>query len=299
MITARPTRDGVVAALGGVLLGVIGFSTGNNLLYLVAAPVWAAVLLAAPLGWWNLRGLDVRRALPAELYAGREAAGRLLVRNGRRALSATALTLVDEGTGAHAELARVAPQTTGTAAVRWRFGDRGPAALTAVTIRSRWPFGFVEHAVRVRAPAELVVYPRPLPVGAAESLRPGPVGPEPESAGVGTGDFLGLRAYRLGDSPRTVHWPTTARVGALQVVERAGETEISVEIEVRAASGLQWERELSVAVGEVHRALQLGRKVGLLVPSVGGEPALRLPPSAGPTWRRTLLEALALSPRVP
>jgi uncharacterized protein (DUF58 family) len=295
----RPTRDGIVAAVGGVLLGLIGFASGNNLLYLVAAPVWAMVLLAVPLGWWNLRGLEVRRALPPELYAGREAAGRLLLRNGRPRLSARAIRVVDEGTGASGTVTAVLPGTIGAIPVRWRFGDRGPARLSAVTLSSRWPFGFADHSVVLPAPAELVVYPRPLPVVAAPRIWPGAVGPENESAGIGTGDFLGLRPYRPGDSPRTVHWPTTARVGALQVVERAGETEISVEVEVRPFTGLQWERELSVAVGEVHRALQLGRKVGLALPAVEGSSARRMAPAQGATWRRTLLETLALLPRVP
>jgi hypothetical protein len=55
----RPTRDGVVALIGSLLLGLVGFVSGNNLLYLVAAPVWAMLALALPLGWWNLRGLEV------------------------------------------------------------------------------------------------------------------------------------------------------------------------------------------------------------------------------------------------
>lgn len=295
--SVRPTRDGWVAVVAGVLLAAVGLLSGNNLLYLVAAPIWAALLLALPLGWFNLRGLQVRRMLPAELYAGRDAAGRLLLRNPRRRLSASALEVTDDGTGAVGACPRVPAGEIVPVPVRWRFGDRGRAVLAAVTVRSTWPFGFAEHAVRVPLAAGIVVYPRPLPASAPPTARGG-LGPEEDVDGHGTGDFLGLRPYRVGDPPRTVHWPTTARAGTPYVVERAGETEVSVEVEVQVAAGAAWEREISRACGEVQKALQLGRKVGLVVPQVADRPGRRLPPSGGGAWRRTLLEHLALLPRV-
>lgn len=298
MSGGRPTRDGGIAVAGGVALLVVGAFSGNNLLYLVAAPIWAVLMLAVPLGWWNLRGLQVRRVLPTELYAGREASGRLLVRNPRRRLGAHGITLVDEGTGAVGRAEQIDTGAVSAVPVRWRFGDRGPARLTGVVLSSRWPFGLAEHQVRLPLAADLVVYPRPLPASSRPLWGSG-LGAEEEGHGHGAGEFLGLRAYRAGDPPRMVHWPTTARLGTLQVVERAGEAETSVEVEVHRATGAGWERELSRACGEIHRALGLGRKVGLVLPAVADVPARSLPPAVGGTWRRTLLEALALLPRVP
>ena len=121
---------------------------------------------------------------------------------------------------------------------------------------------------------------------------------EERAVGHGPGDLVGLRPYRPGDAPRTVHWPTTARVGALYVAERAGEAEGSVEVEVHdVGRGASWERELSRAAGEVHRALQLGRRVGLRLPAIDGLPPRTLAPGAGGSWRRTLFDALARMPR--
>ena len=92
-IGTRPTRDGVVAVVGSSLLGLVGFLSGNNLLYLVAAPVWAMIVLAVPLGVWNLRGLEVLRSLPAELYAGREAPGSCWCGTGGGGSATTALSV--------------------------------------------------------------------------------------------------------------------------------------------------------------------------------------------------------------
>jgi uncharacterized protein (DUF58 family) len=125
-------------------------------------------------------------------------------------------------------------------------------------------------------------------------------GLDPDASGVGAGDFVGLRAYRDGDPPHAVHWPTTARTGTPYVVERAGEADLAVEVEVHPApTPAAWERELSVAVGEVERAFAAGRRVGLRIPAVGEELPRRLHPAAGGIWRRALLETLACLPRVP
>jgi uncharacterized protein (DUF58 family) len=95
-----------------------------------------------------------------------------------------------------------------------------------------------------------------------------------------------------------VHWPTTARAGELIVAERAGEAEVSVEVEVRdVGRGALWERELSRATGEVQRALQLGRRVGLRLPAIDASPGRWLPPTSGGAWRRALLEVLGRMPR--
>ena len=297
-MTWRPTRTGTVALAGGLALLVVGLVSGNNLVYLVAAPVWATLIASVPLGWANVRGLAVRRQLPAELYAGREARGAFVVRNNRR-MGASAIHLADEGTGATASFDRLDAGAVVPLPVRWRFGERGAYRLTALTLWSSWPFGYTEHTVRVELPADLVVYPRPLPATAPPRSWSG-IGAEEETTGHGTGDFVGLRPYRPGDPPRTIHWPTTARVGALHVVERSGETEASVEVEVKPmAHGASWERELSRATGEIQRALQLGRRVGLKIPAVGEAPGRVLAPSGGGAWRRTLLEALARLPHLP
>jgi len=47
--SVRPTRDGWVALVAGLALGAVGLLSGNNVLYLVAAPLWAVLLLALPL----------------------------------------------------------------------------------------------------------------------------------------------------------------------------------------------------------------------------------------------------------
>lgn len=290
----RPTRDGWVWATGAVGLALAALSSGNNLVYLVAAPVWVLGLLAWPLGRWQLRSLEVRRALPPELVAGRDAGAELLVRNGRRRLGTTALEVRDLDAGSGGVLEELPPGGTGRVRVRYRFPERGRVVLRRVELRSSWPMGLFEHAVEVQAPAEVLVYPRPLPGLTEPRSHDGP-GDEAEPDRRGSADFAGLRPYREGDPPRAIHWLSSARVGTLLVVEREAEVGSSVRIVVPDAHGAAWEQELSRAAGEVGRAIGRGHAVSLVLP--GGPPELDGPARAGAPGRRLLLGALAQAPR--
>ena len=107
-----------------------------------------------------------------------------------------------------------------------------------------------------------------------------------------------MRPYRPGDRPGSIHWKTTARVGEVVVVERAGDVEPFVEITVDQRRGVAWERELSRATGEVIRAFGLGCRVGMVLRGVpGGDERFR--PNSGGIWRRSLLETLARQPELP
>jgi len=294
----RVTRDGLVYVALASALTAVAMISGNNLLFLVVAPLWSLWFLQWPLGRLNLRGVAVRRTLPAELYADQDAPGRWLLLNRRRFGVARSLVVEELGGSAVAMVPRVGAKSSRPVSAVWRFPSRGAVELSGVRVRSSWPFGLVTHEVVIALPAQLLVYPRPLPgragarprarVGLAEEPRPG-----------GAGDFLGLRDYRAGDPPRRIHWPATARLGRAVVVERAHEREHAVEVVIRRRRGREWERELSRACGEIQRATSRGEAVGLRIPGTTSSEPVRLAPALGASWRRRLLDALALAPESP
>lgn len=289
------TRDGLSFVGLATALTVVAMISGNNLLFLVVAPLWSIWLLQWPLGRWNLYGLTARRVLPAELYADLDAGGAWLVINPRRHVGARHVVVAEKDGNAVARADRVPARGSTRVGTHWRFPVRGPVALDGIELRSDWPFGLVEHRVAVARPAALLVYPRPLPRsgrarqrrrhGLAEAPRPG-----------GGGDFLGLRAYRDGDPPRAIHWPATARLGRPVVVERAQEAERAVRVVLADRRGVAWERELARACGEVQRATERGEAVGLTVPGGADLDPRELPAGRGQAWRRQLLDTLACLP---
>ncbi len=286
---ARLTREGQVLALLTVALLGAAWISGNNVVALVVSGLGALWLLDAVLGGWNLRHLEIRREVPAEVFAEVAARGAFRIRNARRWLPSAAVRLED-GAGATATLDRLPPGAEVAVPTGWTFPGRGSARLGALRVGSAFPFGLWWRWRSEARPAEILVYPRPRV--SEPTVAPGSAGEAGRAeAGRGAmGDVDDLRGYRDGDPPRRIHWPTSARREQPVVVLRTEEQADRVMVRVRDLHGRAWEHEISRAAGEVLRAFRRGCRVGLELPEA------RLEARGGPTWRRTLLEALARQP---
>jgi uncharacterized protein (DUF58 family) len=291
-------RGRAFVALGVLLLGAAVW-TANNQLFLVLGALCSLLLLDLALGAWNLRGLTLARRLPAELYAGRRGQGSLLLTNPRRGLAAVALACAERAGGeAGAEVAWIGPRTEIEVPVAWRFPSRGRYQLEDLEVSSRFPFGLLEHALRLPRPAEVLVWPAPVPRhGTAPQATSGSHRADDhrwDPRRGGTGDFLDLREYAPGDSPRQIHWPTSARLGRPMVVVRGREADDQVMVTLAPpdTDPVRWERAIGDACGQVVQHVRRGHAVGL---AVG---ARTWPARRGTGQLRALLTALALLPRV-
>ena len=285
----RPTGAGLLVLAAIVLLAVVALLTGNNLLYMVEAVLLSAGLLAVVLGAWNLRGVEVARVLPVEFFASFESRGRFLLRNRRRWMPAISMELIElDGGGAWGQVAAVRPGGEQSASVGWRFAERGEVGIARVRIRSAFPFGLAIRWRDTILPASVLVYPRPL--GGGAYIEPGGEGHEGGESvrGGALGDFLGLREYHPGDPIRSIHWPTTARVGEPHVVVRS--TEAAERLLVQVREDQPWEEEIGRATGEVLRGFARDAEVGLHLLGT------RYEPRPGGRWRRLLLDELARAP---
>ncbi len=297
-IRVRPTRDGLwfLALLLGVLAAAV--NTGNNLLYVVLACLLSLLVVANVLAEINLRGVEVRRELPSEAFAGGPSAGWLVLRNTRPRGRAWTVHVQDLATAdvAKAEDAGVLAEGVGLVVepgqelrvpVRWRFPRRGPEELGVLRLTSGFPFGILRRSRVVVRSEHIVVYPRPTDGGEAErGAGRGALVDAPNRRGI-RGDLMGFREYVPGDSLRDIHWVTSARTGKPMVLVRSGQVAREVVIRVDAARGEQLERAIQRATGAVLRHLSHGHAVGLEL----GEELLE--PRSGPEWRRKLLGRLA------
>ncbi len=78
------TRVGIVYVLLVLLLGIAALNSGNNLLYMITAALLAAILVSGVASAAVLRDLELNVQLPEHLFAGRNASGRISLRNTRR-----------------------------------------------------------------------------------------------------------------------------------------------------------------------------------------------------------------------
>jgi uncharacterized protein (DUF58 family) len=88
------TKAGVVYVLVTLVIGIAALNTGNNLLYIVVAAMLAAILVSGIVSALVLRRLELEVRLPEHVFATRPVAGRIVLRNPRRFLSAFSIRVV-------------------------------------------------------------------------------------------------------------------------------------------------------------------------------------------------------------
>jgi uncharacterized protein (DUF58 family) len=229
------TREGVGYFVVWLGLLIIGLYHQSNLVLLIAGlaagPIVSSVLVSSAM----LRRLKITRRVPPYVFAGEPLAIDYVLENGRRSTAALALEVEDEitptergGPGSKGVSPRVVFSRVpagGRERTRWQgtCPDRGIYRFRYLELVTRSPFGLMERRETIDGPGELVVYPM---VGQLErSWRQ----VHRESTETKRGrrndrsahqqEYHGLRDYRPGDSPRWIHWRTSARIGLPMVKE--------------------------------------------------------------------------------
>jgi uncharacterized protein (DUF58 family) len=297
----RPTRAGWIFFALVFGIGFAALNTGNNLLYLVLALMLAFLVLSGVLSEAALRGIEVRRRVPRELFAEGENAIALEIRNVQRRVAAMAVVIEDrlalcegapETPGGRVFALRIGPGETEVRSYRLRPPRRGPLEFRGFVVFTRFPFGLFSKALVIEAPERALVYPAVEPValppefgGARQS---GALVQGPRGSG---SDVSGLREFAPGDSMRRIHWRSSMRVGALLVREVESEHEAEVEVQLRTAgesAGEGFERLVRWSASEVVALLDAGLRVALRTD------AERISADSGAGHRARLLAFLAL-----
>lgn len=218
----RPTRRCGLLVVGAATLFAIGTNIQSGWLIVLASILLGAVIAGIALPRRTVRRLKVARRCPGEATQGEEVLVELDVENTARR-GALEVVVEDEHLGpARVLVPSLAPGERVRVSSTRRARRRGVAETSFVRITSAAPFGVAVAARPAEASGRTVVYPEvvsiedlPLagsPAGDASSVA--------AAASRGRGaEYLGVREYRTGDSMRHVHWPSTARTGAVMVRE--------------------------------------------------------------------------------
>lgn len=236
-VRVRPTRQGLYYLALAIGIFLAACSRQVNILLLMAG------FVAGPwiFGWWparnNLRGLRLRRRLPRGICAGDLLVGRFEVENARRrprwsiriedtvrrtAPNGDSLSL-PAAVDVTALLRFVAGMETRSATFQGRLPARGRYEWGPQRLSSRFPFGLFEASCTVESRESILVYPC-----LGKLTRQWFQRAHPDYDGRArretrrqrmSGDFFGLREWRSGDSPRHIHWRSSARLQQLLVKE--------------------------------------------------------------------------------
>ncbi len=327
------TREGryfVAITLG---VGFAAINTGNNLLYLLLGMTLSMIIVSGILSEQALRGLVAERDLPHEVHAGRPFLTGITLANTKRRLPSFSVQVEDVLDGPAAKkcyFLKVPPGARQQTSYRTELPRRGRWRFDGFRLSTRYPFGFFLKSRQVAAPAELLVYPRIVPVGDLPDAARSLVGQVPVNRRGPGREFHGLRPYREGDDARDIHWKRSAREGrlVLREYETEGSRRVTVLLNTLApeppagAFAEEVERGVDMAASLVAHFARGGFEVDLVVdgrrlPAADGRlaPAMRAlalvavraatepPPAPAPGAGRVFVvthpRSRALLPRLP
>jgi uncharacterized protein (DUF58 family) len=299
------SRGRAVLALG-VLCWIVAFVFGSPALYPVAAGLVIVVPLAIAWVRITVRQPHVRRRWRHDGVVECDDVGVELVLE-REPGPPLATVVAHERIGRLGEEeVELRPRSRGLHAGSYRLHDvpRGRHRFAPMRLSIADPFGLAETSLTIDEQQALVVYPRLTELerlffdggaGADHGRRlllRRPVGFELHS----------VRDHQQGESLRRVHWPSTARRGALMVkeLEDSPRDEIAVLLDGDPAAvvGSSPESSFDVAVrvaGSILLAqIRRGRRCVLVLNTLGRES--QAVSSDGPDWQRTLELLAAAEP---
>jgi len=258
----RPTRQGALVGAATLFLFVAAINTGANLLFLLLGASIATFAWAWLVSGRVLSRIEVELTLPDLVEAAAPFTAEMTVDG-----------LGSATVNARADLFLPAGGVLADAAARVAFDAVAPARSRIdgleIELTSRWPLHLFERRRRLLRSGPIDVHPR-LGARRADSRRRRLAG-ERDAARMGQdGSLRELRDYIPGDSPRRVHWPSSARAGTL-VVRESHDTErpeVRITIDTGRPEGPGFERMLEAAASRLRDAIADGHPVTLESPEV-------------------------------
>ena len=202
-----------------------GSFRSSNLLLILAALVFGALLMQ----WrWSRKSAEcvrVRRRFPREAFAGQLFRLRYRFTNVSRLLAVWTLRVEDEieslagseKSVAISGLGRLNPEQTLISYCDCLITRRGRYRFGPMALMTTFPFSLFSSKQYSEQTDELYVFPSLLKLRNRWQMRlasrSGGESKTARQSGSVEGDFFGLREWQTGDSRKWIHWRTTARLG--------------------------------------------------------------------------------------
>lgn len=215
-------------AFTGAVCLVMGLLLGHAALLTLATVTLVALVLGAWQSIGLLGGVTVRRVHPPRAFQENSVGVTLRLENTDR--RAPELVLVEDRfpPSSANRIRRLlhTPLRRGRVAEVNFIGScdhrRGPYVLGPARVEAQDALGLFTREVTVEEFTNLLVYPQAVALEAHEVLGEGTlahVGLETTPRAGVSEEFSGLREYHQGDSPRLIHWKSTARHGEIMIKE--------------------------------------------------------------------------------
>jgi uncharacterized protein (DUF58 family) len=283
-----PTRAGLMLGVTLLVLLVASINYQLNLGYLLTFLLAGCALVAMHVSHATLRGLTIHLVAPDACYAGTAARFVINIQNDSKNRPRYGVSLAVQEVG-HWVDTDVPAQASATVQLAFTPQRRGLQHLPTLTAQTLFPLGTFRVWALWRPAAQVLVYPKP-------ESHPPPL-PTPSADGgkrqTGVlqqrGEPDGLRAYRRGDSLKSIVWKKAAKTGDLVSRDHAGLQSHTLWLTPQLTQISPLEAQLSRLCAWVLLAEQQGQRYGLRL--AGHDIA----PNNGPLHQQRCLQALALA----
>ncbi len=265
-----------------MLIGSINFA--NNLGFLLTFLLAGLGPVAMIHTWRNLLGTALALAASPPTFKGESATYHLVVINGRGAERPAIRLEFDRKNITEWDLS--ADDCHNLTLYR-KASKRGWQPIPRVVVSTQYPLGLFTAWSYVQLDANTLVYPAPSSPIELEQM-PTYKQSRQGDKGIGVEDFVGLRAYRQGDSPRHINWKAVAREQPLQTKQFAGDRAEQLWLDWNTTNPGDVEQKLSQLCRGVLDSSQKELEYGLRLPDQ------EISPAQGIAQKIRCLSALAL-----
>jgi uncharacterized protein (DUF58 family) len=279
-----PTPVGIGFSIMLLVMLTAGINYGNSVALFLTFLLTGFGLVAMHQCHRNLVRISFTSAAALPTFAGTPGTLRVTLQNDANFLRYQIEVEPTDNDPVHAD---VPPRDQTQLSIPIDAPKRGIALIDRLKVSSTFPFGLFRAWSWIHMRIEMIVYPRahgsmPMPVDSG--LKSGT-----RSHGLaGSDEWLSLRPFRDGDSPRQVAWKAYARGAPLLVKEYSA---MGAELRVfdfAKLENLGVEARLEQLARWLVDAETRGERYGLLIPPYQFEP------DSGPEHRHRCLTALAL-----
>jgi uncharacterized protein (DUF58 family) len=278
-----PTRQGLLLAVVLILMLLGSINYGSNLGHLVTfllSGVWLSAILHT---WRNLLGISLRAGQVAPVFAGQDALFQIRLDNPSR-LDRFGLSLTQ---GPHqGESADIPAGESRVLRLPLPTERRGILQLPEIGLHTVYPLGLFKAWSYAELQLSCLVYPQPAVAG-TPPVEASYTASDDGDRGVGADDFVGLRGYRPGDSPRHIDWKAYARQRGLLSKQFGGDRTEQVQLDWDLLPAVGTEQRLSLLCRFILQAEAESLSYALHLPGI------RIEPGQGERHKRRCLSALA------
>ena len=230
----KTTLEGLGYWISWFALAVIGWYQQINLILLISGLVAGPLVASFFMSTAMLRKVKLQRRLPTHIFAGDPLSIDYILDNTSRSSAVLALCLEDHWAPVESVLgsmsfepevfySRVAGGTKERARWEIKAPARGLDRAGTMSLITRFPFGLMERSSMIAHEDSVVIYPRvgrltrrwQLVHRESSQTRRG----QRHDRSAQQQEYHGLRDYRPDDSPRWIHWRTSARINQLMIKE--------------------------------------------------------------------------------